>query len=108
MWVAKADLVPTDANLVEEYVDWPELAAACEEFMASVNGGSGEVARLGPVAAVSVRKSTRPVPGGRWAPTSGATPTGVGPSSSSASERRSQPVAFWGGYAHTSGKGGVT
>ncbi len=38
MWVAKADLVPTDANLVEEYVDWPELAAACEEFMASVNG----------------------------------------------------------------------
>jgi hypothetical protein len=35
--VAKADLVPTDHNLREEYPDWPALERACLEFMADVN-----------------------------------------------------------------------
>ena len=35
--VAKADLVPTDHNLRDEYEDWQALERACEEFMAEVN-----------------------------------------------------------------------
>ncbi|MBV8733909.1 MAG: transposase family protein, partial [Solirubrobacterales bacterium] len=35
--VAKADLVPTDHNLREEYLDFAALERACEEFMAEVN-----------------------------------------------------------------------
>jgi transposase len=35
--VAKADLVPTDANLLEDYGSWGELVAACEAFCAEVN-----------------------------------------------------------------------
>jgi transposase len=36
--VAKADLVPTEANLLDEYRSFGELAAACERFGAEVNG----------------------------------------------------------------------
>ena len=36
--VAKADLVPTEANLLEEYRRFGELVAACERFCAEVNG----------------------------------------------------------------------
>ena len=35
--VAKADLVPTDHNLREEYADWQALEVACQQFMADVN-----------------------------------------------------------------------
>jgi transposase len=35
--IAKADLVPTDHNLREEYADWRALERACQEFMADVN-----------------------------------------------------------------------
>jgi transposase len=35
--VAKADLVPTDHNLRDEYTDFAALQRACEEFMAEVN-----------------------------------------------------------------------
>jgi hypothetical protein len=35
--VAKADLVPTDHNLRDEYEDFAALERACEEFMACVN-----------------------------------------------------------------------
>jgi transposase len=35
--VAKADLVPTDHNLREEYADWQALEDACAQFMAEVN-----------------------------------------------------------------------
>ena len=35
--IAKADLVPTDANLREDYKCWAELVDACEAFMAEVN-----------------------------------------------------------------------
>ena len=37
MKIAKADLVPTDHNLRDEYEDFAELEAACEQFMAEVN-----------------------------------------------------------------------
>ena len=36
--VAKADLVPAEANLLEGYGSFGELARACEEFCAVVNG----------------------------------------------------------------------
>lgn len=36
--VAKADLVPTEANLLQEYQSFGELAEACERFCAKVNG----------------------------------------------------------------------
>ena len=35
--VAKADLVPTDHNLRDEYADWQALERACQQFMADVN-----------------------------------------------------------------------
>jgi transposase len=35
--VAKADLVPTDHNLRDEYEDWRALERACESFIADVN-----------------------------------------------------------------------
>ena len=35
--LAKADLVPTDHNLREQYADWRALEQACEQFMADVN-----------------------------------------------------------------------
>ncbi len=36
--VAKADLVPTDANLLDRYADFPRLLAACAAVDAEVNG----------------------------------------------------------------------
>ena len=36
--VAKADLVPTEANLLEQYASFGELQAACAAFCAEVNG----------------------------------------------------------------------
>ena len=35
--IARADLVPTDHNLRDQYEDWQALEAACEQFMADVN-----------------------------------------------------------------------
>ncbi len=36
--IAKADLVPTEANLGEQYASFAQLEAACQAFMAKVNG----------------------------------------------------------------------
>ena len=36
--IAKADLVPAEANLREEYASFGELEAACEQFCDRVNG----------------------------------------------------------------------
>ncbi len=47
--VAKADLVPTDTNLREEYGSFAELEAACEAFMVEVNGRVHRVTRRVPV-----------------------------------------------------------
>jgi transposase len=35
--ISKADLVPTDANLLDEYQSFAELQGACEQFMERVN-----------------------------------------------------------------------
>ncbi len=37
--LAKEDLVPAEANLLQEYQSFGELAEACERFCAKVNGG---------------------------------------------------------------------
>jgi transposase len=47
--VAKADLVPTDANLVADYPDWAALEAACERFCVEVNARVHRVTRRAPV-----------------------------------------------------------
>jgi hypothetical protein len=46
--IAKADLVPTDANLRDDYASWAELATACEAFEAEVNGRAHRVTRRVP------------------------------------------------------------
>lgn len=46
--VAKADLVPTDVNLLEEYVSFAELEAACERFTTDVNERPHSVTRRAP------------------------------------------------------------
>jgi hypothetical protein len=46
--VAKADLVPTDTNLRDNYRDWAELVDACETFMAKVNGREHRITRRKP------------------------------------------------------------
>ncbi|MGO9959369.1 MAG: IS21 family transposase [Solirubrobacteraceae bacterium] len=47
--VAKADLVPTEHNLREEYQDWQALERACEEFMADINTRTHRATRQPPV-----------------------------------------------------------
>ena len=46
--VAKADLVPTDANLRGGYTSWAELVDACDAWMAEVNGREHRVTRRPP------------------------------------------------------------
>ena len=46
--VAKADLVPTDANLRGGYTSWGELVDACDAWMAEVNGREHRVTRRPP------------------------------------------------------------
>jgi transposase len=48
--IAKADLVPTDANLLEGYTSWRELVDACGAFMAEVNGREHRATRRTPAA----------------------------------------------------------
>lgn len=47
--VAKADLVPTDANLLGEYSSWAELVDACDTFMVEVNERPHRSTRRPPV-----------------------------------------------------------
>ncbi len=47
--IAKADLVPTDHNLRDEYRDFAELERACEQFMAEVNTRAHRITRRPPV-----------------------------------------------------------
>ena len=47
--LAKADLVPTDANLLDDYRSWGELVDACDAWMAEVNGRPHRVTRRAPV-----------------------------------------------------------
>jgi hypothetical protein len=46
--IAKADLVPTDANLRDDYQSWAELVDACEAWMAEVNGRPHRATRRPP------------------------------------------------------------
>jgi transposase len=46
--VAKADLVPTDANLLADYPDWASLEAACEAFGQLINARVHRVTRRAP------------------------------------------------------------
>ena len=45
----KADLVPTAANLLEAYPNFPALEAACDELMVELNGRPHRVTRRAPV-----------------------------------------------------------
>jgi hypothetical protein len=47
--IAKADLVPTDANLRDDYESWDELEAACQAPMDRFNTRPHAVTRLPPV-----------------------------------------------------------
>jgi len=47
--IAKADLVPTDANLLDDYRSWGELVDACEAFMVDVNARAHRVTRRAPL-----------------------------------------------------------
>jgi hypothetical protein len=47
--IAKADLVPTDHNLRDEYEDWRALERACQQFMADVNTRPHRSTRQPPV-----------------------------------------------------------
>ena len=47
--VAKADLVPTDANLLDAYSSFTAVESACEALMAEVNGRPHRVTRRAPV-----------------------------------------------------------
>ncbi|HSL08668.1 MAG TPA: IS21 family transposase [Pseudonocardiaceae bacterium] len=46
--VAKADLVPTEANLLEEYASFAELEAACTAFCDQVNARPHRITRRAP------------------------------------------------------------
>ena len=61
--IAKADLVPTDANLRGEYTSWAELDAACLAFCERVNGRPHSVTRRVPAEALETeRELLHPVP----------------------------------------------
>jgi len=47
--IAKADLVPTDHNLRDQYEDWQALESACRQFMADVNTRPHRATRQPPV-----------------------------------------------------------
>lgn len=49
MRLAKADLVPTDANLRGEYASFADLQAACEAFCAQINARSHRATGRAPV-----------------------------------------------------------
>lgn len=46
--IAKADLVPTDFNLLDDYASWAELGEACDTFVAEVNARPHRVTRRAP------------------------------------------------------------
>jgi hypothetical protein len=61
--VAKADLVPTDANLLPEYGSFAELEAACLAFCGQVNARPHRVTRRAPAEMLAEERSRlHPVP----------------------------------------------
>ena len=61
--IAKADLVPTDANLLEEYASFAALEAACQEFCDQVNVRPHRVTRRAPAEMLAEERARlHPVP----------------------------------------------
>ena len=61
--IAKADLVPTDHNLLPEYSSWNQLADACDEFMRRVNTREHSITKRPPVEMLAIeRDSLHPLP----------------------------------------------
>ena len=56
MRVAKADLVPTAANLLSAYADWAALEVACEAFCDEINARPHRVTRRAPVEMLAVER----------------------------------------------------
>ena len=62
--IAKADLVPTAANLRPAYRSWSELDAACQQFSDTVNARPHRITARAPAAMlVEEQKSLHPLPG---------------------------------------------
>ena len=62
--IAKADLVPTEANLLEEYRTFAELETACREFCEQVNDRPHRETRRRPVEALAEERTRlHPLPG---------------------------------------------
>jgi transposase len=55
--VAKADLVPTEANLLPVYDHWATLEAACEQFCAEINARPHRVTRRAPMDMLAEEKA---------------------------------------------------
>jgi hypothetical protein len=55
--IAKADLVPTDANLRDEYAGFAELEAACAAFTDEVNARAHRVTRRAPAAMLAEERA---------------------------------------------------
>jgi transposase len=51
--IAKADLVPTEANLLDEYTTFAEIEEACTAAMATINGRTHSVTRRIPAEALA-------------------------------------------------------
>jgi len=61
--IAKADLVPADANLLEEYGSFAELEAACAGFCEQVNARPHRITRRAPAEMLAEERSRlHPVP----------------------------------------------
>jgi hypothetical protein len=61
--IAKADLVPTDANLLAEYTDFAGLEAACEAWCRAVNAREHRSTRRSPIGMLAEeRHRLHPVP----------------------------------------------
>lgn len=61
--IAKADLVPTDANLLDEYTSFAELEAACAGFCGQVNARPHRITRRAPAEMLAEeRPRLHPVP----------------------------------------------
>ena len=61
--IAKADLVPTGANLLDEYASFAELEAACEGFCGQVNARPHRITRRAPAEMLAEERARlHPVP----------------------------------------------
>jgi hypothetical protein len=61
--IAKADLVPTSANLLDAYASFAELEAACQGFCALVNARPHRITRRAPVEMLAEERARlHPVP----------------------------------------------